>query len=352
MRPIRPRRTLGTLAVWAAVTALLGTNALSAQAIGNDPISTPPTPQFVINATTNSNPVDLPGGAGVLTMSLTQGEGVWLYTRDLEASTNRTEPRPDPGVAFIVQCYGPGIASVGTGWYAARNLDPPNNIYTFRPQIRAMFRAPSTGTYTCKLRVAAYQPNSGTIPVTFHAGATLNATPVKPTSSVGVTAGYGWTVPDTGTGPQPYINAATPFRRHNYGNYTFQSAASPKVTIAMDQNVTSCAPGDTFAGCVNPESDGTTVKVDVVVQPQYLDGTACGVSSPITVFSHTLPVSTAYHHYPLSTQAVLDKDDDLFGCPRVNIAMDLTWVSGQPMVIHTQRPNDQRPGWGGIYEHS
>lgn len=92
--------------------------------------------------------------------------------------------------------------------------------------------------------------------------------------------------------------------------------------------------------------------MDVVVQPQYPDGTSCGVPSPITVFTHTLPVSTAYHHYPLKTRVVLGKAGDLFGCPRVNVAMDPTRVSGQAMVIHTFRPNDQRPGWGGIYEHS
>lgn len=348
MRFNRPKRVLRTLAVCTAATAMLGGNSLSAQAIGNDPISTPPTPQYVINATPNTNPVDLPGGA--LTMSMTQGEKVWLYTTDLEASTTWTQALPDPGAPFIVQCYGPGIASQGTGWYAGRNLNPPHNTYTFRPQIRALFVAPSTGTYTCKIRVAAYQPSTSfTIPVTFHAGARLRATPVKPTSSVGVTAGYGWTVPNSST--QPYINSANPFKRHLYGNYTFQSPSSSKVTIAMDQNVTTCAPGDTFAGCSGATSGGTTVKVEVVVQPQHLNGSACGVSSPITVFSHTLPVSTAYHHYPLKTTAVLDKNQDLFGCPRVNIAMDLTWISGQAMVIHTLRPNDQRPGWGGIYEH-
>ncbi|RIQ18986.1 hypothetical protein [Jiangella rhizosphaerae] len=351
MRVGRPRRALGTIVASAVVTALLGVNAPSAQAIGNDPISTPPTAEFHIDATTNSNPVNLPGSD--LTMNLVQGEGVWLYTRNLVARTEWPNQDPDPGATFIVQCYGPGIASTGTGWYAARNLDPPHNEFTFRPQIRAMFRAPSTGTYTCRLRVAAYQPRSGTIRVWFDAGATLHATPVKPTSSVGVTAGYGWTVPDSGTGPQPYISPASPFRRHNYGNYTFQDSGSSKVTIAMDQNVTTCTYGDgpRYPVCVGADADGTRVKFDIVVQPQHLDGSACGVSSPIRVFEYQIHVIAPYHHYPLSATAVLDKNEHLFGCPRVNIAMDLTWLSGEPMVIHTQRAHDQRPGWGGIYEH-
>jgi hypothetical protein len=94
------------------------------------------------------------------------------------------------------------------------------------------------------------------------------------------------------------------------------------------------------------------VKTTLVVQPQNLDGTACGMPTPLQVFTHTLPVSTAYQHYPLLNTAVLNKATNLFGCPRVNIALDLTWVSGQAMVVHTLRPNDERPGWGGIYEHS
>jgi hypothetical protein len=216
-----------------------------------------------------------------------------------------------------------------------------------------MFVAPASGTYTCKIRVAAYQPNSSiTIPVTFHAGARLHATPVKPTSSVGVTAGYGWTVPNSGSNPQPVIGATNPTRRHNYGNYTFQRSSSPKVTIIMDQNVTTCAPGDAFAGCEGATSGGTTVKTTLVVQPQHLDGTPCAVSAPLPVFTHTMTVITAYHHYPILNTAVLDKAGDLFGCPRVNIALDLTWISGQAMVIHTLRPHDERPGWGGIYEHA
>ena len=51
------------------------------------------------------------------------------------------------------------------------------------------------------------------------------------------------------------------------------------------------------------------------------------------------------------TFSVLDKATDLRGCPRVNLVLELTWLSGQPMVVHTFRPHDQRPGWGGIYEH-
>lgn len=345
------RNVLRTLGIAAVALSLLNLSPPSAHAIGNTPVSTPPTPQYLRQATTDSNPVDLPGGA--LNLNLVQGEKVWLNTTGLVASTTWANALPDPGVTFIVQCYGPGIASQGTGWYVGRNLDPPHNTYTFQPQIRTMFVAPSTGAYTCKLRVAAYQPNSSiTIPVTFHAGAVLRATPVKPTSSAGMTAGYGWTVPNSGTNPQPVISAANPTKRHNYGNYTFQRSSSPNVSIIMDQNVTTCAPGDRFPGCEGAMSGGTTVKTTLVVQPQNLDGTPCGVSTPLQVFTHTLKVITPYHHYPLLNTAVLNKADDLFGCPRVNIALDLTWISGQAMVIHTLRPNDQRPGWGAIYEHS
>lgn len=80
--------------------------------------------------------------------------------------------------------------------------------------------------------------------------------------------------------------------------------------------------------------------------------TPCGTPTALSVFSHTLTVITPYHHYPLLNTAVLDKATDLYGCPRLNMALDLTWRSGAPMVVHTFRPNDQRPGWGGIYEHS
>lgn len=323
----------------------------SAQAIGDDPVATTPTlGAYTRQATTNTDPVDLPGGG--LDLDLAEGEGVWLYTTGLVASTTWAQQTPDPGVTFIVQCYGPGIASTGTGWYVGRNLDAPNNVTdTFQGQIRTMFVAPSTGTYTCKIRVAAYQPRRDiSIPVTFRPGAILHATPIKPTSSLGVTAGYGWDVPSSSD--QPVINSVNRTRRHNYGNYTFQNSSSPKVTVIMDQAVTTCAPGDSFAGCQGAKVGGTTVKTTMVVQPQNLDGTPCGSATALPVFTHTLPVSTAYHHYPLLNTAVLDKANDLFGCPRVNIALDLTWMLGQAMVIHTLRPSDERPGWGGIYEHS
>jgi hypothetical protein len=347
----RHRGVLRVLGVVAVVASVLVMSPLGAGAIGDGPVASQPTPEYVRPATPDTDPVDLRGG--VLGLDLVEDEGVWLYTSGLEASTTWANAGPDPGVAFIVQCYGPGIASGGTGWYVARNLDPPNNTFTFRPQIRTMFVAPASGAYTCRLRVAAYQPNSSiTIPVIFHAGATLHATPVKPTSSAGVTAGYGWTVPNSGNNPQPHISAADPTLRHNYGNYTFHSSSSPNVTIIMDQNVTTCAPGDTFAGCQGATSGGTTVKTTLVVQPQHLDGTPCGVSTPLQVFTHTMTVITAYHHYPILNTAILNKAADLFGCPRVNIALDLTWISGQAMVVHTLRPSDERPGWGGIYEHS
>lgn len=343
-------RTLRAVGLAAVFLLLLVMSPASANAVGDTPISTAPAPQYVHDATSDSNPIDLPGGA--LSFPMAQGEKVWLYTTGLEASTTSTNATPDPGVTFIVQCYGPGIASEGTGWYVGRNLDPPNNTYTFRPQIRTMFMPPSSGTYTCKIRVAAYQPHdSPTIPVTFHAGAVLHATPVKPTSSLGVTAGWGWSVPDSGDSPQPYINATTPTLHHDVGNYTFQSPSSPTVTIIEDQNVTTCAPGDTFAGCQGATSGGTTVRTTLLVQPEYTDGTACGVSTPLHAFTHTMTVITAYHHYPILNTAVLNKATDLFGCPRVSVALDVTWISGQAMVVHTLRPHDQRPGWGGIYEH-
>jgi hypothetical protein len=346
--PFRRRRTAVTAAI-AAAMALLAVPPASATTIGDNPVQTPPTPNsYTHQATTDSNPFDLPGGA--LGLNLTRGERVWLYTKGLVASTTYASDLPDPGVTFIVQCYGPGIAAGGTGWYVGRNLDPPHNTYTFTPKIRTMFVAPSSGAYTCKLRVAAYQPRTDrTIPVTFHAGASLHAAPVKPTSSLGVKAGHIWSVPSSSA--QPVISSTRPTLRHNYGNYIFESSSSPKVTVIMDQNVSTCAPGDTFPGCVNGTA-GTTVKTTLVVQPQHLDGTPCGTPTAIPVFTHTLKVIMPYHHYPLLNTAVLNKASDLFGCPRLNMALDLTWVAGQPMVVHTFRPNDQRPGWGGLYEHS
>lgn len=350
--PHRPlRRCLATaIAFVAAVLALLISGPPQAQAVGDAPVATAPSARYARQATTDSSPVDLPGAA--LTLQMTTGEGIWLYTTGLEASTAYGSDFPDPGVTFIVQCYGPGIAAEGTGWYAARNLDPPHNTYTFRPQIRAMFVAPSSGTYVCKIRIAAYQPRSGSIEVVFKAGAVLHGTPVKPTSTVGVTAGYGWTVPNSGSNPQPTISASRPTLRHLSGSYTFARPSSPKVTVTIDQNVTTCSVGDTFPGCgTDPQFDQTTVRAKILAQPQHLDGTPCGVASPLTVFTHDLPVKAAYHHYPILTTAVLDKAIDLRGCPRVNLVLELTWLSGQPMVVHTFRPHDQRPGWGGIYEH-
>jgi len=342
------RGRLRVLAIAAVGLSALVMTPAGAYAIGDTPVATAPTPQYVRQATTDTDPIDLPGGA--LGLSMVQGEAVWLYTTGLEASTTFASGLPNPGVAFVLQCYGPAIAATGTGWYVDRNLDLPDN--TFTPQIRTMFRAPSSGTYTCKIRVAAYQPNSAiTVPVTFHAGAILHGTPVKPASSLGVTAGFGWTVPNSGNNPQPFISPAQPTLRHEYGNYTFQSSSSPTVTIIEDQSVTTCAPGDTFAGCQGAKSGGTTVKTTLVVQPEHLNGTACGASTPLQVFTHTTTVTTALHHYPIMNTAVLNKASDLFGCPRVNVALDFTWISGQAMVVHELRPSDERPGWGGIYEH-
>ncbi|HEX4812682.1 MAG TPA: hypothetical protein VFV66_08000, partial [Nonomuraea sp.] len=321
----------------ATAVSLVATAPPSAAMIGDNPVASPPTPtSYTHQASTNTAPFDLPGGA--LGLSLAQGERVWLYTTGLKASTTYANELPDPGVTFIVQCYGPGLASGGTGWYVGRNLDTPRNTYTFTPQIRSMFVAPSTGAYTCKIRIAAYQPRSDIrIPVTFHAGASLHATPVKPTSSLGVTAGHIWSVPSSST--QPVIGPSRPKIRHNYGNYIFERSSSPKVTIIMDQNVTTCAPGDSFPGCVAGTS-GTEVTTTLVVHPQHLDGTPCGTSTAFPVFTHTLRVITPYHHYPLLNTAVLDKATDLYGCPRLNMALDLTWRSGAPMVVHTFRPND------------
>lgn len=100
MTLISPRLARSLLAVTAVIGQLvLGPPA--AQAIGDDPVATTPTPNPLTHqATPNTSPFDLPGGA--LNLNLTQGETVWLYTTGLNASTTWALELPDPGVSFIV----------------------------------------------------------------------------------------------------------------------------------------------------------------------------------------------------------------------------------------------------------
>ncbi|GGK37427.1 hypothetical protein GCM10010124_32780 [Pilimelia terevasa] len=297
------------------VIAALGAGALPWWA----PPAGPPAPEFVYEVTGRATLRDVPGTE--LRVDARAGEAFRLTAQDLSARpVSALAAGDNVGNTFAVSCAGPQLGpGAELGGYWAANLVPPGEEQV-TPELRWLLVAPTAGAYRCGLKVSAYSTivDAGRkVAMRIPAGARLTR--------------------EKAPGADRWTLAAADLRLVGAGEsvrvleavYPVRGGAG--VRVVQDAALSTCKATSSIPGCAggSADFDGSTVDTWVEVRARAADGGDCG--APALAPEHR--ISTAKHHLSATHTAEVP-GSRLAGCARVEVALVVRHLSGNPVLVH------------------
>ena len=250
--------------------------------------------------------------------------GATTYLRALNLSTTNVtslDLGDNIGNTFWGTCrYSSGAAVSGVqDHYWASNLVPPAEI-AITPQLRWLFVAPISGTYTCEVSVSGYS-------TIIHSGREVTMRIPAGASLTGQTYASAEEWKLDGSGSQT-INVGNTVETLEH---TYNLEESSDLTLDADIAISTCKYLSSICSGGQSGILGSSAKIQIEAQPILTGGASCGsaiLSSPVTRW-----ISSPKHHLTMNNSLTIDAAS-LSGCDEVEVKIKVSALDGNPIYLH------------------